>query len=273
MATQFSGAAVTAQPTPFQHGYKKSTQLYGQTDSGRNTPMNVSPTSPRTTGHLPHYPQHAPSIRPLRTPNYIPAALRKTEKPAGRSPPKADSSLDASTTSWSASGSFGQSPGDSTPISRIATEDMRSIYDDTPLSPVTGPITRNHWQPDSSTVVCTASCCQQPFGFFMRRHHCRKCGGIFCHQHLQKQVRLNEDALFHPEGEWQKACDRCHTQFREWEQMRSSRTNSESSGSIKSPTPTAVEIEPPQAKRPECAPKASFLSQSFGGGTWNWSTF
>lgn len=55
--------------------------------------------------------------------------------------------------------------------------------------------------------------------------------------------------------------------------MRTSRTNSESSGgSIDSPA--AVQIEQvPQAKRPECAPKASFLSQSFGGGTWNWSTF
>lgn len=268
MSTQFSGAAVAVQHNPFQHAYKKSA-LYSQIDSGANTPLNVSPTSPRTMSHLPAYPQHAPALRPLKTPGYIPAALRRTEKPGGRSPPTADSASDTPTASWASSG---QSPGDITPISRIATEDMRSIYDDTPLSPVTGPITRNHWQPDSSTVVCTASCCQQPFGLFMRRHHCRKCGGIFCYQHLQKQVRLNEHALFHPEGELHKACDRCHTQFREWEQMRSSRTNSESSGSIDSPA--AVQIEQaPQAKRPECAPKASFLSQSFGGGTWNWSTF
>ncbi|KAL1598802.1 hypothetical protein SLS60_007944 [Paraconiothyrium brasiliense] len=242
MSTQFSGAAVAAQHNPFQHAYKKSA-LYSQIDSGSNTPMNVSPTSPRTMNHLPTYPQHAPPLRPLKTPGYIPAALRRTEKPAGRSPPNVDSGIDTPNTSWSTGGLFGQSTGDTTPISRVATEDMRSIYDDTPLSPVAGPITRNHWQ----------------------------CGGIFCYQHLQKQVRLNEHALFHPEGDWHKACDRCHTQFREWEQMRSSRTNSESSGSIESPA--AVQIEPPQAKRPECAPKASFLSQSFGGGTWNWSTF
>jgi len=125
-------------------------------------------------------------------------------------------------------------------------------------------------QPDSSANVCTASSCQQPFGFFNRRHHCRKCGGIFCWQHSQKQVRLNEHALFHPEGDWQKSCDRCHTQYREWEQMRSSRTNSESSGSVGT---SAVQIDAAQAqaKRPE-NPRIGSLAQSFGGA-WNWSTF
>jgi hypothetical protein len=145
MSTQFSGAAVAVQHNPFGHAYKKSA-LYSQMESGPNTPINVSPTSPRTTSHLPTYPQHAPLLRPLKTPGYIPAALRRTEKPGGRSPPSADSGSDTPNTSWSTGGSLGQTPGDITPISRIATEDMRSIYDDTPLSPVTGPITRNHWQ-------------------------------------------------------------------------------------------------------------------------------
>lgn len=145
MSTQFSGAAVTVQHNPFQHAYKKSA-LYSQMDSGSNTPMNVSPTSPRTMSHLPAYTQHAPPLRPLRTPDYIPAALRRTQKPGGRSPPNTDAASDTPNTSWGSSGLSAQTPGDITPLSRIATEDMRSIYDDTPLSPVTGPITRNHWQ-------------------------------------------------------------------------------------------------------------------------------
>jgi hypothetical protein len=115
--------------------------------------------------------------------------------------------------------------------------------------------------------VCTASCCDTPFGFFNRRHHCRKCGGIFCGPHSMKQVRLNEHALFHPEGDWQRSCDRCHTQYREWEQLRSSRTNSESSGS----STAAVQIENAQAKRPENA-RVGSIATSFGGN-WNWSTF
>ena len=145
MSTQFAGTAVAVQHNPFQHAYKKSA-LYSQIDSGFTTPMNVSPTSPRTMNHMPAYPQHAPALRPLRTSGYIPAALRRTEKPGGRSPPTADTASDTPTTSWGAGIPSAHSPGDLTPISRIATEDMRSIYDDTPLSPVTGPITRNHWQ-------------------------------------------------------------------------------------------------------------------------------
>jgi hypothetical protein len=83
-------------------------------------------------------------------------------------------------------------------------------------------------------------------------------------------VRLNEHALFHPEGELQRACDRCYTQYRQWEQMRTSRQNSESSGS----TGRAVGINTPTApsamKRPQ-APVGS-IQNSFSGA-WNWSTF
>lgn len=119
--------------------------------------------------------------------------------------------------------------------------------------------------------MCTASACQTPFGFFNRRHHCRKCGGIFCSQHTQQQVRLNEHALFHPEGEWQRACDRCHTQYRQWEQMRSSRQNSDSSGSGK---PAGTGIETPKTKNPLHRPdmRVGSIQNSFSGA-WNWSTF
>jgi hypothetical protein len=80
-------------------------------------------------------------------------------------------------------------------------------------------------------------------------------------------VRLNEHALFHPEGNWQRSCDRCHTQFREWQQLRSSRTNSESSDG----STAAVQIENTQTQRPENA-RVGSIATSFGGN-WNWSTF
>jgi len=155
MATEFSSATVDAQPTHLKHAYRKSAH-YVAMGSGSNTPTNVSPTSPRTTGgHLPTHPQHAPHIRPLKTPIYVPAALRRTEKPARQSPPGTESGLDTPKTSWSVGSSFGQMPADGISITRIATEDMRSIYDDTPLSPVAGPITRNHWQ-----VCCDFGCAE-----------------------------------------------------------------------------------------------------------------
>ena len=35
------------------------------------------------------------------------------------------------------------------------------------------------WQPDSASYNCTR--CKEAFTFFRRRHHCRACGGLFCH--------------------------------------------------------------------------------------------
>lgn len=128
--------------------------------------------------------------------------------------------------------------------------------------------TNNLFQADGSTAVCSASSCQEPFGFFQRRHHCRKCGGIFCWQHSSKQVRLDELARFHPDGELHRACDRCHGSFREWEHLRSSRSNSESSNS----SAAAIQIEAlAPAKRPE-NPRVGSIVGSIQGA-WNWSTF
>ncbi|KAF2194629.1 hypothetical protein K469DRAFT_725896 [Zopfia rhizophila CBS 207.26] len=266
MATDFSTAPGVPQPAPYQHHAYKTSTHYSPMGSGANTPANISPTSPRTVANPPTLPNHAPQIRPMKPPIYVPAALRRTEKPGRQSPPKVDSAVDSADSSWSTGAGFRQTTGDSVDsgISRIVTEELNN---DVPLSPITGPITRNHWQPDNSTNVCTASACQMPFSFFNRRHHCRKCGGIFCYQHSQQRVKLNEHALFHPEGEWQRACDRCHSHFRQWEHMRSSRANSESSASS-----SAVRIDTPiAAKRPE-AQRVGSLASSFQGA-FNWSTF
>lgn len=147
MATDFSTATVVSQPAPYQHHAYKNSSNYNPMTSGANTPMNVSPTSPRSTSHLPPHLNYAPQIRPPKNPIYVPAALRRTEKPARQSPPKVDSAVDTPNSSWGSGTGFGQASGDATPtVSRIATEDLNSIYGDAPLSPITGPITRNHWQ-------------------------------------------------------------------------------------------------------------------------------
>ncbi|CBX94191.1 hypothetical protein IAQ61_005342 [Plenodomus lingam] len=267
MATTFSTAPAMSQHAhaPYQqHAFRKSTQ-YSPTSTTMNTPTNVSPTSPRNT-QLP-LARHQGIYQP-RTAIGIPAALRKTEKPGSKSPPKVDSGMSSPSSGWNVNGGFstGAQDGHATPIGN---EDMQSLYNDTPMSPVAGPITRNHWQADGSTSVCSASSCQEPFGFFQRRHHCRKCGGIYCWQHSANQVRLDELARFHPEGAWHRACDRCHSSFREWQHLRSSRTNSESSGSSGAPV-QSIETPAP-AKRPENQ-RVGSLAQSLQGA-WNWSTF
>lgn len=245
---------------PYQHhAYRKSAQY-----SPTGTPMNVSPTSPRDVNNLLKYHQ---ATRPSKQALGVPAVFRRTD--FRQSPPKYDSACASPNSGWAVNGGFPSTNGGvDSPVAQVNNEDMHSIYNEMPMSPMAGPITRNHWQADSSTPVCSAVACQTPFGLFNRRHHCRKCGGVFCAQDSAKQVRLDELARFHPEGEWHRACDRCHSSFREWEHLRLSRSNSESSSNsgggakpVQAPVP---------AKRPEA--RVGSLAQSFQGA-WNWSTF
>ncbi|KAK7064811.1 isoform b, partial [Favolaschia claudopus] len=39
---------------------------------------------------------------------------------------------------------------------------------------------RHLWKEDSATSHCDSFHCRVPFSVFERRHHCRKCGGIYC---------------------------------------------------------------------------------------------
>lgn len=147
MATQFSTHPVAAQPGPYQqHAYKSSANYTMQ--SGHNTRLNSSPTSPRSTTNLALHPNNAPQLRPRQQPIYVPAALRRTEKPVRQSPPQDDSAVETPNSSWTLGAGFSQSPGEPLPggIGRIATEDLHSLNNDVPLSPVSGPITRNHWK-------------------------------------------------------------------------------------------------------------------------------
>jgi len=146
-ATQFSTATVPSHHhAPYQqHAYRKSTQ-YSPTGSASNTPLNISPTSPRTSQHLPL--QRHQGIYQPRTAIGVPAALRKTERPTSKSPPKVDSGVGSPSSGWRVNSGLSQIATDSsaTPTSQVGNEDRHSIYNDVPMSPTAGPITRNHWQ-------------------------------------------------------------------------------------------------------------------------------
>lgn len=145
-ATQFSGATVASHHAPYRsHAYTKSTG-YSPTNTTSNTPINVSPTSPRTSTHLPL--QRHQGIYQPRVAIGVPAALRKTERPVSKSPPKVDSGVGSPSSGWNFNSALSQSAtdGNARPLSQVGNEDMHSIYNDYPMSPTAGPITRNHWQ-------------------------------------------------------------------------------------------------------------------------------
>jgi hypothetical protein len=47
------------------------------------------------------------------------------------------------------------------------------------------------WKPDTSTNFCEADECPVRFGMLKRKHHCRRCGHIFCSTHVNYTTPLN----------------------------------------------------------------------------------
>ncbi|KAG6435322.1 hypothetical protein SASPL_100193 [Salvia splendens] len=62
---------------------------------------------------------------------------------------------------------------------------------------------KDHWVPDEATSKCTS--CGTDFGAFVRRHHCRNCGDIFCDKCTQGRTALNSDE----NAPVVRVCDRC----------------------------------------------------------------
>jgi len=78
----------------------------------------------------------------------------------------------------------------------------------TPSSFVTGPPSKNHWKPDSEVSSCAD--CSRPFTLINRRHHCRRCGDIFCGRCTNFTARLDQDCRFNPKGIESRICRKCN---------------------------------------------------------------
>jgi hypothetical protein len=111
-----------------------------------------------------------------------------------------------------------------------------------------------------------------PFSILNRRHHCRRCGDIFCSSHSPHAIPLDQEARFHSEGTLQRACDNCWTDYRGWRAARPSRTNSVTSRDSNETMFTQPVGVPTQNKASEDQQPIGSVAQSVGGN-WNWSTF
>ncbi|KAI5289028.1 hypothetical protein KEM52_000921 [Ascosphaera acerosa] len=91
------------------------------------------------------------------------------------------------------------------------------------LSEVVGsptPFERFRLSADAVSPVCDFPGCRTSFGIFMRRHHCRHCGHVFCASHTPSIVPLDQNARFHPHGEQGRACEMCHKAYLRWDRRR-----------------------------------------------------
>eukprot|EP01134_Creolimax_fragrantissima_P007800 CFRG7800T1 len=61
-------------------------------------------------------------------------------------------------------------------------------------------MTRVHWQADGPDDICHEKNCNRTFGLLGRRHHCRRCGYIYCGSHLLHAMKLSAQASYDPEN-------------------------------------------------------------------------
>ncbi|KAG7654928.1 Zinc finger FYVE-related [Arabidopsis suecica] len=62
---------------------------------------------------------------------------------------------------------------------------------------------KDHWVPDEAVSKCTS--CGSDFGAFIRRHHCRNCGDVFCDKCTQGRIALTAE----DNAPQVRVCDRC----------------------------------------------------------------
>ena len=138
-------------------------------------------------------------------------------------------------------------------------------------------ILTNPLQPDPSSPNCDSPICEKPFSLFFRRHHCRRCGNIFCSDHTPHSVPLDQHARFHPQATRWRACEACFHDYRVWEVERVKRSNSSGSDS----TATTADSSSTAGKR--LSLEINGKKKAEGGlmnaiansvpRDWNWSTF
>ncbi|XP_010536417.1 PREDICTED: protein FREE1 [Tarenaya hassleriana] len=68
---------------------------------------------------------------------------------------------------------------------------------------------KEHWVPDEAVSKCTS--CGTDFGAFVRRHHCRNCGDIFCDKCTQGRIALTAEE----NAPQVRVCDRCMAEVSE----------------------------------------------------------
>jgi len=258
--TKYAQAPVA---TPFQAAPRRAAATITPQISPLSTSGSTSPTSPKN--------------RPPR-PIYMPAVLRPTEFPSKATPvsPKPEDGADADERTLRSNASF-MSMGALSRLSRRSTDDSGKCVDatwnlDMFPKPTAAP-TRAHWKPDNEAVLCEDATCKRYFSYFTRRHHCRKCGNIFCDDHSRFQVPLDQDAGFNPKGVMSRACAHCYGQFKEWRGRNSSLNASEGNA-----TSTFPVVNSPASAISMGFPQQHTLQQRVEAAQsvprdWSWSTF
>jgi hypothetical protein len=272
---------------PFQPYQPPSQQI-----SPLSTSTSASPTSPKS--------YHGRQVRPL----YMPAVLRPTEHSSRASSNKPED-LDEIERVQSSNSSFVRLGGLSAlgRLSRRSTGDSGKCMDgdwnlDLFPKPTAQP-TREHWkvsssatlliglymnanargerQPDQRSAMCDEPTCTRHFTYWTRRHHCRRCGNIFCDNHSLFNIPLDQDANYNPKGTISRACSHCYEEFQVWRSRTNSQASSEDSSIIRmaqTAPSSPLGATPTACGAPDSSQKAKTIEIAASvPRDWNWSTF
>jgi len=145
MAVNYA-SALNCNPSNNQLPFYTSPQQPSPTDSAIPTPQNVSPTSPRMDTCLKYQlPNQVRQLRPPKSPLYVPAALRPTERPGRQAPITPPKSLRGSLDSLEEAGFEGRMGGGGASMFDFA-------FSEQELGEVTGPPNKDHWKVGSRTI-------------------------------------------------------------------------------------------------------------------------
>lgn len=258
-------------------------------------PGHYASTPPSPRGGASRGASHIHSNNAAR-PLYMPAVLRPNyefppQQPLSRSPGSSSDSGSDSTLrrvntggnnllSLTGLGAIGHRLSRrSTMESGAGSRKMEGDWDLAVYPDVTSPPTRKHWKPDTESSICDDPLCKRSFNYFTRRHHCRKCGNIFCDWHSSSVLPLDQDANFNPRAVPTRTCNHCFDQVK----ARHSRNNSQSSGSDDASgsgrssngaraCPTNPMAAKGSAENEFNLPNAKDMAASVPRD-WNWSTF
>ncbi|RIA86869.1 hypothetical protein C1645_778538 [Glomus cerebriforme] len=65
------------------------------------------------------------------------------------------------------------------------------------------------WVEDDEVSICQQAGCSVKFNLWNRRHHCRRCGNIFCNTHSAYSMLLFSDGSEDWGGVWSRVCESC----------------------------------------------------------------
>lgn len=247
--------------------------------SGKHSAAVVPPSdmNPRQQQHpqplLDSRDKHLQQIKGFRNPMYIPAVLRLTQNQIDA--PHPESSLPENYPSGNGEeANLGNRETRSSSRDSLRSIESNKSNESMPSSPLvspplvtTGPYklynkrkydeisrsapTRKHWLKDESVVKCGIASCPKYFNFFERRHHCRKCGGIYCKEHTSHNLYINHLAQFTTggRGTLSKVCDYCIAEYNEFMKQEFGVDLNSSSHDLHKETFSAEDYVEPEVKK------------------------